>query len=219
MRTTRASTGRWIRSLVCCVSLLLALKTSHAQTLTLFGTNELIVDPVTVNNLTYSQSSADMTVSIGLSGTFGAIFTPAAFNWSAVGEFGLLMSVPEADPQATFNIIFYNSNLFDENPENYTIAKFNGSTTGVSSNTSILALTKDNGFVPPDGGSGGLNDFTDVAAIQFTWGSDPVPGGSTEATLGGLAIVPEPSTWALFVAGSALCGTLAWRRRSAKLRH
>ena len=219
MRTTRASTGRLIRLLICCVSLLAALKTSHGQSLTLFGTNELTVDPLTVLNLTYTQGSTDMTVSIELSGTFGAVFTPAAFNWSAVGEFGLLMSVPEADPQATFNIVFYNSNIFDESPANYTIAKFNGSTTGVSSNISILSLTKDNGFVPPDGGSGGLNDFTDVAGIQFTWGSDPVPGGSTEATLGGLAIVPEPSTWALFVCGSALCGVLAWRRRSANLRH
>ena len=218
MRATKALSARTLRPLLYSACLLLAANSGHGQTLTLFGTNQLTLDPGSIINLSYTQGPTALDVNIQLSGTFGGGFTPAAFDWSSVSEFGLLMSVPAADPQATFNIVFYNSNVFAANPTNYTIAKFNGSTTGVSSNVSILSLTKDNGFVPMEGGSGGLNNFTDVAGIQFTWGSDPVSGGSTEATLGGIAIVPEPSTWALFLFGGVLCSVYVWKRRCAQSR-
>lgn len=218
MPTFRASTGKLIRMLLCCVSLILAPKTSHGQTLTLFGTNDLAIETSLTVGVPPTQDATAVTSTIAFSGSFSGTFVPGPFDWSSVTEFGLLMSVPAADPQATFSIIFYNSNILDPEPADFAIAEFTGSTTGVANVMAVLPVTKNNSFNPL-GGTNGLNDFTDVAAMQFTWGSGPTPGGSATAELGGIAIVPEPSTWALFICGTAICGVLAWRRRSGKLHH
>lgn len=195
--------------------LLAAASPSRAQTLTLLGTNSFAIDSGSVIGLTYSQTSNFTTVSISFGGSLGGLFIEGPFNWSSIPttDFGLLMSVPAADPQQNFSIEFYNSRVLDPVPENFAIAQFQGVTTGVSNVLTALAMVKNNSYVPL-GGSGGLNDFSDVAAMQFTWNNPVEPGTSTQANLGGIVVVPEPSTWALLVTASVFSAFLVWRRRS-----
>lgn len=190
-----------------------------AQTLTEFGSDDFIVDPFSVNNLTVlGQTTSTITVTIAEVGIFGGYFIPASFDWSAIPttDFGLLMSVPASNPLQNFTVNFYNSNITNVAPANYAVARFTGTTDGVSSLLSALAMTKV-AWGDPLGGSGGLDDFTDVAAMEFTWDNPVTVGTSTQATLGGIVVVPESSTSALFLLGLMLCGGLALlkRRRAA----
>ena len=201
--------------------LMLAAAPASAQTLTQLGTDSWQIDPGSIVNLTYTQNSTNTTVTIAFGGTIGGLFTAGPFDWSSVTEFGLLMSVPGLDPLQSFSIEFFNSNILESDPAlqvNYYVAQFLGDTTGVSDVLSVLTMTKNESWVPPTGGSGGLDDFTDIVGMQFTWGNPTTGGTSPEATLGGIAVVPEPSTWALLVCGGALLGGMAWRRRLATAR-
>lgn len=167
---------------------------SVAQTLTGFGSAQLLIDTngIVTNLNILGQDQTSATVGIAQFGTFGGIFKPNAFDWSNVTAFGLLMSVPTLNPNQSFTIDFFNSNISGEIPRNFYIARFTGTTTGVSNTLSVLSLTKDNTFTPPDGGPGGLNNFSDVAGVQFTWNSPTTPGTSTTATLGGLVGLTSP---------------------------
>ena len=188
--------------------LTLTAASASAQTTSLapLGSDNLTVDGGSTT-IAYTQSTTNLTLAntITLGDTLGGVFS-TPYNWSAYSDtnsfsFGLLMSAPGASPNAGFTIEFFNGAL------DAVVNAYQGSASGLSTTPS---------FIPVLLSSLGTDDLSSIGWIQFTWdgaGSETVILDSVA-----VAVVPEPTTWAMLAFGAALFGGLALRRRLAAVR-
>lgn len=169
------------------VYLLLSLTTSSkAQLITNIGqfnnSNFLIEEGATTASNTQDNIGINFTGSYNVGATLGGLFLPGIpKDWSIyqLSDFGLVMNINGPNPNMGFSIEFYDSSLSIANT-------FSGSTTTNNGSDVFMPLTLS---VP---GSGSMNE---IQGIQFTWDTPD----TIDATLKSVAVVPEPSTYALLV--------------------
>jgi len=193
--------------LIALLSLGSACLTASAQTsLVNLGSTNFTVD-FDATTIAYSQSSTNLTLNspITLGDTLGGVFSTAA-NWSAYTNtntytFGLFMSAPGASPGIGFTIEFYNGSL------DAIVNSYEGVASGLGTNPTFIAL---------DLSLPGTGDLSSIGGLQFTWMGAGT--GTVVVDSVGVAVVPEPSTWAMLTLSVALLGGLALRRRLAAVR-
>ena len=186
-------------------ALLFAGIQAQAQTnLANLGSDNFTVDEGGTT-VAYTQSTTSLNLTnptIALGETLGGVFS-TPYNWSAYSNtnnfaFGLLMSAPGASPSnVPFTIEFFNGAL------DAIVNTYQGSASGLGTSPT---------FIPVELSLPGTGDFSSIGGMQFTW-----DGGGTGAVVidsVGVAVVPEPSTWAMLVFGGALVIFVASRRRS-----
>lgn len=188
------------------VTLLSFAATSHAQTLTLLGSDDFTIDGGGTT-ASYTQDATTLTLvspfALGdtIGGIFGTIYDWSAYSDSSLYTFGLLLSAPGASPNIGFTVEFFNGAL-DEIVNGYQ---------GGASGLGTTAI-----FVPLAISAPGSDDFSTIGGLQFTWDS---PGTGT-VVVEGVAVqaVPEPSTWALIGLAAAMLGgrVIAKRRGSER---
>jgi len=155
----------------------------------------------------YTQSSTNLTLasSIALGDTLGGVFS-SPYNWSAFSDtnnftFGLFMSAPGASPNVGFTIEFFNGAL------DAIVNAYQGAASGLSTSPT---------FVPISLSLAGTEDLSSIGGLQFTCDS---PGtGTVVIESVAVAVVPEPSTWAMLIFGGLLVGGVVLRRRLADVR-
>jgi len=173
----------------------------QAETLTLLGSNAFTIEP-NVTTANYSQSATTLTFgpSYALGDTLGGIFT-TVYDWSDFSDsnvftFGMLMSAPGASPGITFTVALFNGAL-DAIVNEYQGVAFEIGTTAT--------------FMPMELSAAGTGDLSSIGGLQFTWNGI----GSGTVVVEGVAVVPEPSTWALLVLGALLLAVTTVRRMSS----
>jgi hypothetical protein len=186
----------------------LSAATARAQTTPLapLGSDNFTIDGGS-STIAYTQSTTNLTLasSITLGDTIGGVFS-TAYDWSAYSDtnsfsFGLLMSAPGASPNTGFTIEFFNGAL------NQIVNAYQGAASGLSTTPT---------FVPVILSAPGTGDLSSIGGMQFTWDS---PGtGTVVLDSVAVAVVPEPTTWAMLLFGAALFGGLALRRRLSTVR-
>lgn len=126
----------------------------------------------------------------------------ASQDWSSdVGPgivFALSMSVSGVNPNIPFAIEFFDSGFGS-------IDIWEGVTTGLTATPTYNELAIN---------TAGSGDYTDVGSFVLTWNNGSAE--TIDSTISGIAVVPEPSTYALLVLGSlGLAAHLLRRRRRA----
>jgi hypothetical protein len=181
--------------------------TAEAQTnLASLGSTNFTIDGGSTT-IAYTQSTTNLTLAntITLGDTLGGVFS-TAYDWSAYSDtntwtFGLYMSAPGASPGVTFTVEFFNAAL------DTIVNAYQGAASGLSTTPT---------FVPVILSLPGSGDLSSIGGMQFSW------DGSTTGTVildsVGVAVVPEPTTWAMLTFGAVLWGGLALRRRFAAVR-
>jgi hypothetical protein len=183
-----------------------ALIASAQTALEQLGTSNFTVDGGSTT-ASYSQTSTNLTLNspFAFGDTLGGVFASAA-DWSAYSDtnsyaFGLFMSAPGASPGIGFTVEFYNGAL------DTIVNAYQGVAAGLSTTPSFVSVALS---------APGSDDFSSIGGLQFTWDS---PGSGTVVVDSvGVALVPEPTTWAMLVFGALLIGGLALRRRLAVAR-
>ena len=187
-------------------SLIFAASPGAAQTniLAPLGTNNFTVDGGSTT-ASYSQTATNLTLvtPFTVGDTLGGVFS-TAYNWSAYSNtnsftFGLLMSATGASPGIPFTVEFFNAAL-DTIVNTYT-----GDASGLSASPAFVTMSLS---LP------GSGDFSSIGGMQFTWDG----GGTGTVVVDSVAVVPEPTTWAMLIFGGVLFGGLALRRRLASVR-
>jgi hypothetical protein len=147
----------------------------------------------------YSQTGSGLIFNgaYALGDTLGGSF--ASQDWSAYTappyQFGVVMSLTGINPDLPFSVQFYDS-AFN------VINTYSGTTT-LDTNSPFQSLTL---AIP------GTGVLSDVAGIQFTWDG----GGTVNTTAEKVAVIPEPSTYALLaLSGLAFGGYVVRRRQRA----
>jgi hypothetical protein len=157
------------------------------------GSTNFTIEP-SATTMAYSQTSSDLILNgtYGLGDTFGGLFdTP--YDWSLVSDsISLLMSINGPNPSLPLTVDLYDSTLS-------VIAAYAATTFGVTSTPSTVPLT----LVSP-----GTMNFGNVAGFQYTWDA----AGSIDANVA-LQVAPEPSTYALLLAGGIIGAAHLLRRR------
>ena len=186
----------------------LSAATASAQTTSLapLGSDNFTIDGGSTT-IAYTQSTTNLTLasSITLGDTLGGIFS-TVYDWSAYSDtnnfsFGLYMSAPGASPNIGFTIEFFNGALTE------IVNAYQGSASALGTSPT---------FIPVDLSTPGTGDLSSIGGLQFTWDS---PGtGTVILDSVGVAVVPEPTTWAMLLFGAALFGGLALRRRLSAVR-
>jgi hypothetical protein len=190
------------------LSLCLTAVKTDAQTnsLAALGSSNFVIDEGSTT-IAYTQSSTNLTLAntIALGDTLGGVFS-SAYNWSAFADtnnftFGLFISAPGASPNVGFTIEFFNGAL------DGIVNAYQGSASGLSTTPT---------FVPVELSAAGTGDFSSIGGMQFSWDS---PGSGTVVLESvAVAVVPEPSTWAMLILGGLVAGGAALRRRLAVVR-
>lgn len=161
--------------------------------ISLGATNFTIVPSAT--SMVYSQTPSDLILNgtYTSSSTIGGLFvTP--YDWSLLSQtISLQMSINGPNPNLPLSVQLYDSFLNE-------IAGYQATTFGVGPTTSTVVLT------PTSVGTGLFND---VAGVQYSWNGS----GSIDANVA-LQVAPEPSTYALLLAGGIGAACLLRRRRS-----
>jgi hypothetical protein len=180
--------------------------TSMAQTnsLAALGSLNYTVDEGS-STASYSQTTTNLTLfsPFGLGNTLGGVFS-TAYDWSAYSNtnnftFGLLMSAPEASPDIPFTVEFFNAEL------TAIVGAYTGDATGLGTSPTFITMSLQAG-----------GNLSSIGGMQFTW--DGTAGAGTTVVVDSVAVVPEPTTWAMLVFGGVLFGGLALRRRLAAVR-
>jgi autotransporter-associated beta strand protein len=111
---------------------------------------------IVYNTMSYTQSPTNTTLSSSfILGDLIAGQFASSYNWSGISSFGLLMSAPDASPNATFTVEFYDAS---ENRIN----SYQGAASGLTSSAV---------FVPITLSLSGNGNLSTVAFLQFTWDS------------------------------------------------
>lgn len=191
-----------ILALLAVVTLAFTAMTSMAQTNSLasLGTDNLTVDGGSTT-AGYSQTTTNLSLvsPFVLGDTLGGIFV-SPYDWSAYSDtnsftLGLFMSAPGASPNLPFNIQFINAAL------DQIVGTYEGSAVGLSSTPTFISLS-----------TLASNDLSSIGGLQFTW--DGSGSGTVVVDSIAVAVVPEPSTWALLGLSALTFAAIAWRRRS-----
>jgi hypothetical protein len=190
------------------VSTVLMMSNASAQNFASLGSGNFTIftspDVTSMPPGSYSQSLSSLTLNGSFAfgaGVLGGALSQA-YNWAGADGLGLTMSVAGTNPNFLFSILFFNSS-FEQ------ISKYDGSTSGVGSTPATVDLIFDTYSPGFD-----QSDMNDVFGVEFTWNSE----GTINTTIEGIAVVPEPSTWAMLAFGAALFGGLVLRRRLAAVR-
>lgn len=177
-----------------------------AQLITSIGqlntANFSIEDSVTTAPHTQDADGINFNSSFTLGATLGGLFTTGVpKDWSLynTNDFGLVMDVSGANPNMSFTIEFYDSNLGVANT-------FTGSSTA-NTGTDI--------FMPLTLSTPGLGTMNEILGIQFTWDSPD----SITATWKEIGVVPEPSTITLLIIGSLGIGVAALLKKRRKVKN
>ena len=195
--------------LLALLTLSLAAVPAFAQTNTLaaLGTDSFTVDEGSTT-AAYSQTATTLTLvsPFTLGDTLGGVFS-STYDWSAFSNtnnftFGLYMSTAGASPGIPFNVELFNAAL------DAIVATYSGDAAGLGASSTFIPMSFQVG-----GGSGNLSS---IGGMQFTWNG----GGTGTVVVDSIAVavVPEPTTWAMLAFGAALFGGLALRRSLAKAR-
>jgi hypothetical protein len=195
--------------LLALLTLSLAAVPAFAQTNTLaaLGTDSFTVDEGSTT-AAYSQTATTLTLvsPFTLGDTLGGVFS-STYDWSAYSNtnnftFGLYMSAAGASPGIPFNVELFNAAL------DTIVATYSGDAAGLGASSTFIPMSFQVG-----GGSGNLSS---IGGMQFTWNG----GGTGTVVVDSIAVavVPEPTTWAMLAFGAALFGGLALRRRLAAVR-
>jgi hypothetical protein len=131
-------------------------------------------------------------------------FVSSPQNWSLEitggNVFSLFMSVSGTNPDIPFSIEFFESGGSQD-----TIAIWEGTTVGLTSTPTYNSLSLL---------STATGDYSSVGSFIFTW--NPGSTESINSTISTVAVVPEPSTYALLaLSGLAFGGYVIRRRRRA----
>ena len=195
--------------LLALLTLSLAAVPAFAQTNTLaaLGTDSFTVDEGSTT-AAYSQTATTLTLvsPFTLGDTLGGVFS-STYDWSAYSNtnnftFGLYMSTAGASPGIPFNVELFNAAL------DAIVATYSGDATGLGASSTFIPMSFQVG--------GGSGDLSSIGGMQFTWNG----GGTGTVVVDSIAVavVPEPTTWAMLAFGAALFGGLALRRRLAAVR-
>lgn len=154
----------------------------------------------TFNGVPGSQGASGLAISGSVeSGQDIFMEFAASQNWSSYDfagsdSFSLFMVTPAPNPDLSFSL-----QLFD-------------SSTGLietwSGDTGAAAV---NGYVDLFSSSLGTGDYSDVLYAIFVWNN--TPSASIDTTISTLAVVPEPSTYALLALSGLAFGSYVIRRR------
>lgn len=146
----------------------------------------------------YSQSPTALTwtgAQIATDAVFGP--TSSTFNWSAVPQFGIRMTLTGTIPNMGFSLQLYDSS--------FNQALYSGDTSAltanVEANVALTFATSDPGF-----------NLADITGVGVQWDD----GGTVTGSMAAITSVPEPSTYALLaMSGAAFGGYVIRRRRRA----
>lgn len=185
--------------LVAVVALTSLSQLQAATDLVVLGSNGFTIDGGSVG--TYAQSATSLT------------FTAAALSDSVYGytvttpvnlgapPFAIRMTITGTNPDLPFTFEFYDS-TYAGGPTGF--SRYTGATTGLSTGTEVYA--------PLTLFSSGAN-LADIVGLGMSWGDS---AGSFNVSMGAVASVPEPSTYALLaMSGLAFGGYVIRRRRRA----
>lgn len=179
---------------------------AQTNTLAALGTDNFTVDGG-ATTAAYSQTATTLTLvsPFTLGDTLGGVFS-STYDWSAYSNtnnftFGLYMSTAGASPGIPFNVELFNAALD-------VIATYSGDAAGLGASSTFIPMSFQVG--------GGSGDLSSIGGMQFTWNG----GGTGTVVVDSIAVavVPEPTTWAMLAFGAALFGGLALRRRLAAVR-
>lgn len=151
-----------------------------------FGTTNFSVEPLTTD-MPYTQTptalvfSNSYTFSQTLGGHFDSAKDFSSYTSQPPWQFGLVFTLTGFNPDMLYSVELFDSTFTS-------VATYNGVTTGlVAGQPTFSPLT----LAATGGGS-----YSNVSALQFTWGND----GTINVSLESLGVVPETSTASLLLA-------------------
>jgi hypothetical protein len=191
--------------LLAILTLSIAAVPAFAQTnLAALGTDNFTVDGGSTT-AAYSQTTTNLSLvsPFALGDTLGGVFA-STYDWSAYSNastftFGLFMSATGVSPGIPFTVEFFNGAL------DTIVNTYSGDASGLSASPTFVSMSLS---------LAGSGDFSSIGGMQFTWDG----GGTGTVVVDSIAVVPEPTTWAMLAFGAALFGGLALRRRLAAVR-
>lgn len=177
-----------LRTMVCAIVVVLATGLRQASAnvpLAGLGSSNFTI---VYNTMSYAQSPTNTTLSSSfILGDLIAGQFASSYNWSGISSFGLLMSAPNASPDATFTVEFYDSS-------ETLINSYQGAASGLSSSAV---------FVPITLSLSGNGNLSSVAFLQFTWDT----AGSGAVVLQDVARAASTVLWSSSVGNAWLAAT------------
>jgi len=167
---------------------------SQALDLLTLGANGFTINGGSTD-VNYTQSATELTWT-GSQTLGDAVFggTVSTFDWSAVPQFGIRMTLTGTNPDLSFSLQLYDTS--------FNQALYEGSTTGLSigieSEVPLTFSISDPGF-----------SLATISGVGVQWND----GGTVTGSMAAITSVPEPSTYALLALSGFALGGYAMRRR------
>jgi hypothetical protein len=170
-----------------------------ALALTMVALLTLSFAPVPAFATTTLTLVSPFTLGDTLGGVFSSTYDWSAYSNASTSTFGLFMSAAGASPGIPFTVDFFNGAL------DGIVNTYSGTASGLSASPT---------FVPMSLLQAGTGDFSSIGGMQFTW----LGAGTGTVVVDSIAVsvVPEPSTYAMALAGLACGGYSLFRRRRAR---